>query len=85
MIIYTIDLFDKKTEDLALEVNIPEHNLEPIAKIMKWNEEDKMDFINGIAVFSVNKEQAESLSKLFDTIFDTDNYIVQMSAGENNE
>ena len=85
MIIYTIDLFDKQTEDLILEVNIPKKKLDPISKIMGWDEEDKMDFINGVAVFNVNKVQAASLGILFETIFDTDNYIIQMSASEDND
>lgn len=82
MIIYTVDLFDKDTEELILEVNIPERDLPSIIAIMKWNEEDKMDFIKGIAVFSVNKVQAESIGKLLNKIFDTDSHIIQMSAGE---
>ena len=44
-----------------------------------------MDFINGVAVFNVNKVQATSLGILFETIFDTDNYIIQMSASEDND
>lgn len=82
MIIYTVDLFDKETEELISEIDIPEKDLPSIATIMKWNEEDKMDFIKGIAVFNVKKLQAEPIGKLLNQLIDTDKCIIQMSAGE---
>lgn len=81
MIIYTIDVYSKKNEDLLFEVEVPTNKLTEIAEIMGWNEEDKLEFSLGIGVYNINENQAIRLEKLLGKEFYSTNITLQLSGG----
>lgn len=57
MIIYSIDAYSKKNEDLLFEIEISKDKINKLAQIMGWNEEDKIEFLHGIGVYNINKNK----------------------------
>ena len=82
MIIYSIEMFDKVSEELIREITIPEFQLEAVAKLMGWNAVDKESFFNGVGGFNVTKEQAEKLEVLLGVAFYSEQFIIQIAGGE---
>ncbi len=82
MIVYTIDAYSKVDENLLFEINIPEKNANTLAEIMGLNAEDKADFMHGIGVYNINKEQAILLEVLLGRTFYSSDLTLQLSAGE---
>lgn len=81
MIVYTIDAYSKKDEELLFEINIPANILEGVAKIMEWSEEDKIEFLLGIGVYNVNEYQAIRLEELLGKKFYSIDLTLQISGG----
>lgn len=82
MVIYSIDAYSKKNEDLLFELEIPKEKLKELARIMEWSEEDENEFSYGIGVFNINKKQAKLLEQLIGKEFYSDEITLQLSAGE---
>ncbi|MGS3448649.1 hypothetical protein GR294_20100 [Raoultella sp. Lac2] len=82
MIVYTIDAYSKVDENLLFEIDIPEKNANKLAEIMGLNAEDKADFMHGIGVYNINKEQAILLEVLLGRTFYSSDLTLQLSAGE---
>ncbi|BBV74494.1 hypothetical protein [Klebsiella electrica] len=82
MIVYTIDAYSKVDENLLFEIDIPEKNANTLAEIMGLNAEDKADFMHGIGVYNINKEQAILLEVLLGRTFYSSDLTLQLSAGE---
>ncbi|WP_419146416.1 DUF7683 domain-containing protein [Leclercia adecarboxylata] len=82
MIIYSVEVFDKQSEELVLEVEIPQSKLKEVTAIMGWGQDDEDAFVKGIAGFNVSQKQALNLENLLGEKFYSDNVIVQISGGE---
>ncbi|ATA23079.1 hypothetical protein BIY26_10550 [Brenneria goodwinii] len=82
MIIYSVELFDKHTEMLKSEIEIPKEKVHEVSKIMGWSSDAERAFLNGIAGFNVNIEQAKSLETLLGKKFYASDLIIQISGGE---
>lgn len=82
MIVYTIDAYSKVDENLLFEIDIPEKNANTLAEIMGLDAEDKADFMYGIGVYNINKEQAILLEVLLGRTFYSSDLTLQLSAGE---
>lgn len=82
MIVYTIDIYSKETEDLILEINIPPEKADEIIDILELNAEDREEFMQGIGVYNLKKNQAFRLELLVGENFYSDDVILQISGGE---
>jgi len=82
MIIYAVEIFDKQSEELVLEVEIPQSKLKGVAAVMGWGPDDEDAFVKGIAGFNVSQQQALELEDLLGEKFYSDNVIVQIAGGE---
>lgn len=82
MIVYTIDMYSKKTEDLISEIEIPSEKADEIIDILGLNAEDHDEFIQGIGVYHLNKNQAFQLEFIVGKSFYSDDVILQVSGGE---
>lgn len=82
MIIYAVEIFDKQSEELVLEVEIPQSKLKGVAAVMEWGPDDEDAFVKGIAGFNVSQQQALELEDLLGEKFYSDNVIVQIAGGE---
>lgn len=82
MIIYSVEVFDKKSEELVLEVEIPQSKLKGVAAVMGWGQDDEDAFVKGIAGFNVSRKQALDLENLLGKKFYSDDVIVQIAGGE---
>lgn len=82
MIVYSIEIYEKNSEDFVSEVDIPNNKLDAVAEIMKWNTNDKNSFVNGIGGFNVTEEQSRALESLLGVKFYADDLIIQISGGE---
>ncbi|WP_420095146.1 DUF7683 domain-containing protein [Enterobacter cloacae] len=82
MIIYAVEIFDKQSEELVLEVEIPQSKLKGVAAVMGWGPDDEDAFVKGIAGFNVSQQQALGLEDLLGEKFYSDNVIVQIAGGE---
>jgi len=82
MIVYTIDIYSKKTEGLILEINIPPEKADEIIDILELNAEDREEFMQGIGVYNLKKNQALRLELLVGENFYSDDVILQISGGE---
>lgn len=82
MIVYSIEIYEKNSEDFVSEVDIPNNKLDAVAEIMKWNTNDKNSFVNGIGDFNVTEEQSRALESLLGVKFYADDLIIQISGGE---
>ncbi|AXI60212.1 hypothetical protein DLD99_06915 [Pseudomonas kribbensis] len=67
---HTIEAYDKKTELLVFEVNIPDGNIEQLRKIMNWTKPE--DEIYGYDLDSQKITELENLigTEFFDPQFD---------------
>ncbi|MCH9300407.1 hypothetical protein QM637_02870 [Pantoea allii] len=82
MIVYTIDIYSKETEDLILEINISPEKADEIIDILELNAEDREEFMQGIGVYNLKKNQALRLELLVGENFYSDDVILQISGGE---
>lgn len=82
MIIYAVEIFDKQSEELVLEVEIPQSKLKGVAAVMGWGPDEEDAFVKGIAGFNVSQQQALELEDLLGEKFYSDNVIVQIAGGE---
>ncbi|MCI2293848.1 hypothetical protein MOQ06_21035 [Enterobacter sp. I4] len=82
MIIYSVEVFDKQSEELILEVEIPQSKLKGVAAIMGWGPDDEDAFVKGIAGFNVSQKQALELENLLGEKFYSEDAIVQIAGGE---
>ncbi|PWC20505.1 hypothetical protein DDT52_09745 [Brenneria roseae subsp. roseae] len=82
MIVYSVEIYDKVTENFVREVNISKSKIDAVAEIMKWEGSDKDSFISGIGGFNVTKEQAILLEALLGVKFFAEDVIIQISGGE---
>ncbi len=82
MIVYTIDIYSKETEGLILEINIPPEKADEIIDILELNAEDREEFMQGIGVYNLKKNQALRLELLVGENFYSDDVILQISGGE---
>ncbi len=82
MISYSVEVFDKQSEELVLEIDIPQDKLKSIAGIMQWRPDDEDAFVKGIAGFNVAKAQALQLENLLGEKFYSEDVIVQIAGGE---
>lgn len=81
MIIYTIEAFNKESELLEFEVNIPQNQLSEFSSIMGWSIDDLKKFKKGFFVADINNKQAVEFEKLLQKKFYSDTLILQMSGG----
>ncbi|KHN51883.1 DUF7683 domain-containing protein [Pectobacterium fontis] len=81
MIVYSVEIYDKITEDIVREINIPKSQIDEIAKIMKWQDSEKKSFIKGVGGFDLTTEQAMLLEKLLGEDFFSEDVIIQISGG----
>ncbi|HDR2619936.1 TPA: hypothetical protein QCI71_000790 [Enterobacter chuandaensis] len=82
MIIYSVEVFDKQSEELILEVEIPQSKLNGVAAVMGWGPDDEDAFVKGIAGFNVSQKQALELENLLGEKFYSEDVIVQIAGGE---
>lgn len=82
MIIYSVEVFDKQSEELVLEIQIPENKLKGVVAVMGWGPDDEDAFVKGIAGFNVSQKQALDLENLLGKKFYSDDVIVQIAGGE---
>lgn len=82
MIIYSVEVFDKQSEELILEVEIPQSKLKGVAAVMGWGPDDEDAFVKGIAGFNVSQKQALELESLLGEKFYSEDVIVQIAGGE---
>ncbi|ELF1045575.1 hypothetical protein RM768_000491 [Enterobacter asburiae] len=82
MIIYSVEVFDKQSEELVLEVEIPQSKLKGVAAVMGWGPDDEDAFVKGIAGFNVSQKQALDLENLLGEKFYSEDVIVQIAGGE---
>lgn len=82
MVIYSVEVFDKQSEDLVLEIEIPKSKLKGVAAIMGWGSDDEEAFVKGIAGFNVSQTQALDLENLLGEKFYSKDVIVQIAGGE---
>lgn len=82
MIVYTIDMYNKETEDLISEIEIPSEKADEIIDILKLNAADRKEFMQGIGVYNLNKNQALQLELIVGKSFYSDDVILQISGGE---
>ncbi|MDU6410075.1 MAG: hypothetical protein E6560_03790 [Yersiniaceae bacterium] len=82
MISYSIEIFDKFSEELIKEIKITNYQLDFVIEIMGFDTIEKESFLKGVGGFSVTKEQAVKLESLMGIEFYSDKYIVQIAGGE---
>ncbi|WP_420912787.1 DUF7683 domain-containing protein, partial [Chimaeribacter arupi] len=56
MISYSIEIFDKCSEELIKEIKIPNYQLDLVIEIMGFDTIEKESFIKGVGGFNVTKE-----------------------------
>ncbi|MBS0969350.1 hypothetical protein CYR40_20475 [Chimaeribacter arupi] len=82
MISYSIEIFDKCSEELIKEIKIPNYQLDLVIEIMGFDTIEKESFIKGVGGFNVTKEQAVKLESLLMVEFHSEKYIIQIAGGE---
>lgn len=75
-------MYSKETEDLISEIEIPSEKADEIIDILGLNAEDHDEFIQGIGVYHLNKNQAFQLEFIVGKSFYSDDVILQVSGGE---
>lgn len=81
MIVYSIDVYSKETEDLLSEIEVSAEHMDGMAEILGLNIEDRKEFSQGIGVYNLSKNQALRLESLIGETFYSDDVNLQISGG----
>ncbi|WP_457921992.1 DUF7683 domain-containing protein [Enterobacter bugandensis] len=77
-----MDIYSKEAEILLFEIEIPSEKAHVMADILGLNARDREEFMCGIGVYNLTKNQAHEFELLVGKTFYSDDVTLQISGGE---